>query len=134
MSGKITKISDSEFDSLVLVPKKPAVVFFSAKWCGASRMAKPILETAAEKYNQRASFYEVNIDDNYETAMKYNVNSLPTIMTFAFGEIGGRSVGGINRDKLNGMIEKIIVSGELYRNLMAYSKKFAVGVGRRFGV
>ena len=108
MSEKITKISDNDFDSIVIIPKKPAVVLFSAEWCGPCRMAKPILETAAEKYNQRASFYELNIDDNQTTSMKYGVRSLPTIITFASGEICGQKVGGVNRDKLNEMVEKII--------------------------
>ena len=108
MSEKITKISDADFDSLVIIPKKPTVVLFSAEWCGPCRMAKPILETAADKYNQRASFYELNIDDNQTTSMKYSINSLPTIITFAAGETFGRQVGGINRDKINGMVEKII--------------------------
>ena len=108
MSEKITKISDADFDSLVIISKKPSVVLFSAEWCGSCRMAKPIVGTAAEKYNQRASFYEVNVDDNPTTQMKYDVRSLPTIITFVSGETYGRTVGGINRDKLDGMVEKII--------------------------
>jgi thioredoxin-like negative regulator of GroEL len=71
-------------------------------------MAKPIMETAAEKYSQRATFYELNIDDNQTSSMKYVINSLPTIITFATGKTFGRQVGGVNRDKLDGMVEKII--------------------------
>lgn len=133
MSENITKLSDNNFDSLVIIPKKPVVVFFSAEWCGPCRMAKPALEAAAEKYAQKASFYELNVDDNYATAMKYSVNALPVIITFSFGEICGQAVGGINRDKLNQMIEKMVASGEMYKSAMAFSKKLVARYGSRFG-
>ena len=108
MSEKVTKISDSDFDALVINPKRTAAVLFTAEWCGPCRMAKPIMATAAEKYSQRASFFEVNIDDNQTTAMKYDVRSLPTIITFTSGELYARQVGGITRDKINGMIENAL--------------------------
>ncbi len=109
MSEKVTKINDSDFDALVIIPKKTVAVLFSAEWSGPCRMAKPIMGAAAEKYNQRAMFYELNVDDNPTTQMKYDVRSLPTIITFASGEIYARAVGGITRDKLDGMIEKVLV-------------------------
>ncbi len=134
MSGKITIISDSEFDKLVIMPKKPAVVFFSAVWAGACRMARPILETAAEKYSQKVSFYELNIDNDLENQMKYQVTSLPTIIIFANGEVCGRLIGGgINRDKVNEILDKIIISGAIYNGAMAFSKKLSAQFGGRFG-
>ena len=108
MSEKVTKINESDFDAKVIIPKKTVAVLFSAEWCGPCKMAKPIMATAAEKYSQRASFFEVNIDDNPATAMKYDVRSLPTIITFTSGELYARAVGGITRDKLDGMIENVL--------------------------
>jgi thioredoxin 1 len=134
MSDKITKITDSDFDSLVVIPKKPAVVFFAANWSGPSRMMRPTLETAADKYTAKVTVYEMDVDENSIIPMAYGVRSIPTILLFAAGQLVDCHVGGITRDKLEEKIEKIAASGELYKNMMAFSKKFAARIGGRFGV
>ena len=134
MSDKITKITDSNFDSLVIIPKKPTVVYFSAKWCGPSRMIRPTLESAADKYTAKATFYELDVDENPVVQMAYGVRSLPTILFFAGGQLVDSCAGAISRDKLEEKLEKITVSGALYNNMVALSKKFAARIGGRFGV
>ncbi|HVE59287.1 MAG TPA: thioredoxin domain-containing protein [Pyrinomonadaceae bacterium] len=134
MSDKITKITDSNFDSLVIIPKKPAVVCFSASWSGPSRMIRPTLENAADKYRGKVTFYELDVDENPIIQMAYGVRSVPTILLFAGGQLVDRYIGTITRDKLEEKLEKIAASGELYKNMVAFSKKFAVGLGKRFGV
>ncbi len=134
MSEKITKINDSNFDALVIIPKKPTVVFFSASWNAPSRMARPILETAAEKYSQKVKIYEMDVDENSIVPTAYAVRNLPAILTFAGGQLIDIQIGAVTRDKLNEKIEKIADSGELYKNMLAFSKKLAVGFGKRFGV
>jgi thioredoxin 1 len=134
MSDKITKVTDSDFDSLVIIPKKPTVVCFSAYWCGPSRMVRPTLEAAAEKYSGKVTFYELDIDENPIIQMAYGVRSIPAILLFAGGQLVDSYVGAITRDKLEEKLEKVTASGELYKNMMAFSKKFAARVGGRFGV
>jgi thioredoxin 1 len=130
MSSKITKITDSDFDSLVVIPKKPAVVCFSANWSGPSRMVRPTLETAAGKYSGKVAFYELDVDENPIIQMAYGVRSVPTILLFAGGQLVESHTGAITRDKLEGKLEKIAASGEAFKNMVAFSKKFAA----RFGV
>jgi thioredoxin 1 len=130
MSDKITKITDSNFDSLVIIPKKPTVVCFSANWCGPSRMVRPTLETAADKYAAKVTFYELDVDENPKIQIAYGVHSLPTILFFAGGQLIDRYAGAITRDKLEEKLQKISVSGEAFKNMVAYSKKLAA----RFGV
>lgn len=130
MSSKITKITDSDFDSLVIIPKKPSVVCFSANWSGPSRMIRPTLETAADKYTGKVAFYELDADENPIIQMAYGVRSVPTLLFFAGGQLVDSHVGAITRDKLEGKLERIAASGEAFKNIVAFSKKLAA----RFGV
>lgn len=130
MSEKITRISDSNFDSAVVIPKKPAVVFFSANWSGPSRMARPTLETAAEKYAGKAAFYELDTDENPTVQMTYGVRSVPAILMFAGGQPVDSHIGAISRDKLEEKLRKLSASGEALKNMVAFSRKIAA----RFGV
>jgi thioredoxin 1 len=125
MSEKITKISDHNFDSLVIIPKKPTLVYFSANWSGPSRIVRPILETAAEKYRPKVTIYELDVDENPIIQIAYGVRSVPTILFFAGGRLVDSYVGAISRDKLEEKIGKITFSGELYKSVAAFTKKFA---------
>lgn len=129
MSEKITKISDSNFDSLVIIPKKPAVVLFSANWSGPSRIVRPTIESAAEKHSAKVAFYELDVDENPTIQMAYGVRSVPTILLFAGGQLVDSYIGAISRDKLEEKLQKISASGEAFKNLFAYSKKLAARFG-----
>ncbi len=129
MSEKITKISETNFDSSVIIPKKPALVYFSANWSGPSRMARSIIESAAEKYSAKVTFFELDIDENPTILLTYGVRSVPTILFFAAGQLVDNYIGGISRDKLNEKLEKITVSGEAFKNMVAFSKKLAARFG-----
>ncbi len=131
MSKQITKISDGEFESLVILPKKPTVVLFTSSWSGASKIVKPTIEAAAEKYSNKAAFYEMDIDDNTIIPQTFCVRNVPAILTFAYGQVCGFHVGVINRDKLNESIEKITTQGEALKNLVAFSKKLSARFGFR---
>ena len=135
MSEKIIKISDNEFDSTVITTlAKTSLVFFSVSWSGPSRMMRPILEETVEKYQSKMSFYELDIDENPSMTMKYYVRSVPTLIVFRNGQAIDTIVGMTNRDKLNKFLEKAIESAEMYKNMVAFSKKFAAGIGKKFGV
>ena len=135
MSEKILQINDSDFDTTVVKTlAKTSIVYFSAKWSGQSRMVRPILEETVEKYQSKISFYELDIDENSATAMKYFVRSAPTLIIFRNGQIIDTIVGLTSRDKLNKILEKATEPTEMYKNMVAFSKKMAAGFGKRFGV
>ena len=132
MSETITKISDSNFDSMIITTSsKPKLIFFSANWSGQSRMIRPILEETVGKFKSKMEFYELDIDDNSATAMKYYVMNAPTLIIFKNGQIVATLVGLTNRDKLNKIIEKAIETSNLYKNVLAFSKKIAAHYGVR---
>ncbi|MEP6901444.1 MAG: thioredoxin domain-containing protein [Actinomycetota bacterium] len=134
MNEKITKISDSNFDSLVIIPKKPAVVFFSANWSESSQMVFPIIEATAEKYMTKVEFYEMNVGENSIIPIAYGIRRIPAVLTFDGGRLGDSLFGSITPEKLVKNIEKTNSSGDFYKNMMAFSKKFVASLGRRLGV
>lgn len=83
--------TDSSFDE-VLTADKPVLVDFWAEWCGPCRMVAPILDEIASE-NDTISIAKLNVDDNPQTAMQYDVMSIPTMILFQDGVEKKRLVG-----------------------------------------
>ena len=97
----VAKVSDADFESLVLKSTEPVVVDFWAEWCGPCRMIAPALEEiAAGALGGKVKIVKLNIDENSRTAAKYNVMSIPTLMLFKNGELASRQVGAAPKAKL----------------------------------
>lgn len=86
MTNLITHIQDSDFDTIVLDAKSPVLVDFWAPWCGPCKALNPILEALAKTYEGKIKFVKLNIDDNTETASKYGIRSIPTLLLFKNGK------------------------------------------------
>jgi thioredoxin 1 len=97
----VAKVSDADFESLVLKSAEPVVVDFWAEWCGPCRMIAPALEEiAAGALGGKVKIVKLNVDENSRTAAKYNVMSIPTLMLFKNGELASRQVGAAPKAKL----------------------------------
>ena len=88
-------VNVAEFDEL-LKGETPVVCDFFADWCGPCKMLAPVLEEAGKKFEGKAVFVKVNVDDNMELAARYNVMSIPLVCIFKNGEISAKSLGYIN--------------------------------------
>ncbi|MCR4594697.1 MAG: thioredoxin [Clostridiales bacterium] len=84
---------------------KLAVVDFSAVWCGPCKMVAPIVEELSDEMDGIADFYNVDVDENQELAVKYQIASIPAIAVFKNGELADMSVGFRPKDDLKKFIE-----------------------------
>ena len=78
MAGdKILTFTDSAFDADVLSASEPVLVDFWAEWCGPCRQMSPTIDTIATEYAGKAKVGKLNVDDNGQTAMRYNIRGIP---------------------------------------------------------
>jgi thioredoxin 1 len=105
---KPADVSDSEWDTQVLKSDKPVLVDFWAPWCGPCRMVAPIVEELAGEYEGKVTFYKLNTDDNVQTASKYGIRSIPTIMVFKNGEPVDQVIGFRPKSDLKRSLEKAL--------------------------
>lgn len=106
MSGKPVDVSDNQFQEEVIEAKVPVLVDFWASWCGPCRMVAPVLEEMAQDYQDRLKVVKVNVDENPDTASRYSVMSIPTMILFKNGEVLETLVGVRKKDELSGIVEQ----------------------------
>ncbi len=99
------ELTDSNFEELALKSDKPVMVDFWAEWCGPCRMVGPVVEELANEYGDKAVIGKVNVDNNPQTAMKYGIRSIPTILFLKNGEVVDRSVGAVPKNMLAGKLD-----------------------------
>jgi thioredoxin 1 len=85
--------TDQSFENDVLKSQLPVLVDFWAPWCGPCRIAGPIVDNVAKKIEGKAKVYKLNVDDNPQTASKYGVSGIPTIIVFRDGKVEKQLVG-----------------------------------------
>ncbi len=93
MAGKTVAVTDATFEQQVLQADKPVMVDFMAPWCAPCRAIAPALEELADEYGDQIIVAKVNVDDNPQSAVAYDIASMPTLIFFKNGQIVGRLVG-----------------------------------------
>jgi len=108
MSDHIKHVSDASFEQDVLKASGPVLVDFWAEWCGPCKMIAPVLDDLADEYAGKLTIAKLNIDSNTQTAPKYGVRGIPTLIIFKGGEAVGTKVGALSRSQLAAFIDSVI--------------------------
>ncbi|MGQ9598788.1 MAG: thioredoxin [Anaerolineae bacterium] len=98
--AKPIEVTDATFEETVLKGTLPTLVDFWAVWCGPCKMIAPVLEEIARDYKERLRVAKLDVDHNVESAMKYGVMSIPTLILFKNGQPVERIIGFMPKDKL----------------------------------
>jgi thioredoxin len=98
--GNAVAVTEQNFDTEVLQSKVPVLVDFWAAWCGPCRAIAPAVEEIAIEYNGRLKVVKVDVDENQEVSIKYNVRSIPTLLVFKGGEVVETLVGAYPKPAL----------------------------------
>jgi thioredoxin 1 len=104
----VGKVSDATFESEVLKATGPVVVDFWAEWCGPCRMIAPALEEIAGTLGEKVKIVKLNVDENPQTAAKYNIQSIPTLLIFKNGDMSSRQIGAAPKQKLEQWITSAV--------------------------
>ena len=97
---KIEKISEDNFEQSVLKSDIPVLVDFYADWCGPCSVMSPIVEDIASELEDKINVGKVNIDENQELAIKYDIMSIPTIILFKNGDIEKSFIGVRSKEEI----------------------------------
>lgn len=100
------KFTTENFDKEVLAADKPVLVDFYADWCGPCKMMAPAVEQLAEEMEGTAIVGKLNVDENEEIAMRYQVMSIPTLLIFKGGKIVNKAVGVQKKEIVRKMLEE----------------------------
>jgi len=106
--SKVIEVADQNFDKEVLRSDLPTEVDFWAPWCGPCMMVSPIYDKLPEEYDGRMKFCKINVDENPQTAVKYQIMSIPMQMYFADGQKVNEILGAVPEHTIRTMVESIL--------------------------
>jgi thioredoxin 1 len=109
VTGKLPDVTDANFQAEVLESDKPVLVDFWAPWCGPCRVVHPILEEILAERPDELRIVSLNVDENQQTAVNYEVLSIPTLILFRDGAEAKRVIGALPRKRLEAELEPALV-------------------------
>lgn len=104
MAGKVQELTDANFQKAV--SQGVALIDFWAPWCGPCRMQGPIIEKIAPSFTGKAVIAKVNVDESPDTASKFGVRSIPTLIIFKDGQMAEQFVGVQTEEAITSALEK----------------------------
>jgi len=108
MSELIQNVSDASFEAQVLQAEGPVLVDYWAAWCGPCKIIAPLLDEAAKQYEGRVTIAKLNVDENPDTAAKFGVRGIPTLMLFKDGKPAATKVGALSKSQLAAFLDESV--------------------------
>ena len=107
MAGQnVIELTDQNFEQEVLKSDVPVLVDFWAEWCGPCRMMGPTVDQVATDYAGKVKVGKLDVDANQQTAYRYGIRGIPTILLFKGGQIVEQKVGAIGKPEFQKMLDK----------------------------
>lgn len=103
------KIMDTTKESMKYLGKKPAIVDFTATWCGPCRSIAPILEELAKEYEGQIVVYKVDVDNCRDVATAFGISSIPAVLYIPLDGEPSMTIGARNKSKFQSEIDKILL-------------------------
>lgn len=105
---KPIEITDENFEQEVLKSNLPVLVDFWAVWCGPCKMIAPIVEQLAAEYNGKLKVGKLDVDNNQQSAIKYGVRSIPTLLIFKDGKVVETIIGAVPKPMIVNKIAPLL--------------------------
>src|SRR5260221_6649319 len=104
------EINEANFENEVLKSKEPVLVDFWANWCGPCKMLGPVLDEIAREQDGRVKVGKVNVDENPALAARFGIQSVPTLLYFAAGQLRHQSSGVVSKKRIVSELDTLAVA------------------------
>ncbi|RMF10636.1 MAG: thioredoxin [Candidatus Neomarinimicrobiota bacterium] len=108
MAENVYEFTDQNFDTEVLQSEHPVLVDFWAEWCGPCKVIGPVVEEIATDYKNRVKVGKLNVDHNQQTAMKYGIRSIPSLLVFKNGDVLNQVVGSVPKERITKLLDEAL--------------------------
>lgn len=106
--SRVIKVTDGNFSDEVEKATQPVLLDFSATWCGPCKQLAPLVEEIADEYAGRLKVGAIDIEEAPETAVRFGVFSVPTLILMKDGQVKDQRVGAMPKSKLNDWVSQVI--------------------------
>ena len=100
--------TDKDFEKDVILSDIPVLIDFWAEWCGPCKMIGPILEELATELESKIKIVKVNVDENNQTAVKFSIRSIPTLIIVKGGAVQAQHIGAASKSQIQEFINQNI--------------------------